>query len=82
MEPRPGIYRHYKGHIYEVLGVGLHTETEEPLVVYRTTVGEPKLWVRPQAMFNETVTVDGEVIPRFTRMRHDEEMDADIGVEA
>jgi hypothetical protein len=64
----PGRYVHYKGHEYEVLGVALHSETEEPLVVYRALYGERGLWVRPEAMFAETVeTADGPV-PRFRRV--------------
>ena len=63
--PAPGRYRHYKGGEYEVLGVATHSETEESLVVYRPLYGERGLWVRPLAMFVETVECDGEVVPRF-----------------
>lgn len=62
---KPGRYRHYKGHDYEVFAVARHSETEEPLVVYRTLYGEFSWWVRPLAMFLETVEVDGEPLPRF-----------------
>ncbi|HAG97133.1 MAG: hypothetical protein CMK83_24160 [Pseudomonadales bacterium] len=62
---QPGRYRHYKGKDYEVIGVARHSETEEPLVVYRTLYGEYDLWVRPYRMFTEEVTVKGEAIPRF-----------------
>jgi hypothetical protein len=64
----PGRYRHYKGPEYEVLFEARHSETEEVLVVYRQLYGEHGLWVRPKAMFVETVTVDGEVVPRFARI--------------
>ncbi|AWM36244.1 hypothetical protein GobsT_59740 [Gemmata obscuriglobus] len=64
-EPRPGRYRHYKGGEYEVVGVARHSETEEPLVVYRPLYNDTGLWVRPLAMFLETVTVSGEPVPRF-----------------
>ncbi|WP_026911503.1 DUF1653 domain-containing protein [Patulibacter minatonensis] len=64
----PGRYRHYKGPEYEVLFEARHSETEEVLVVYRQLYGEHGLWVRPKAMFVETVTVDGEVLPRFARV--------------
>ncbi|MBZ0331056.1 DUF1653 domain-containing protein [Halomonas sp. ANAO-440] len=63
--PVPGIYSHYKGNRYEVLGVAHHSETEELLVVYRALYGEYGLWVRPLAMFTETVEVQGEPVPRF-----------------
>lgn len=63
--PVPGIYCHYKGNHYEVLGVARHSETEEPLVVYRALYGEYGLWVRPLDNFTETVEVQGEPVPRF-----------------
>ena len=61
----PGRYRHYKGGEYEVLFEARHSETEEPLVVYRALYGERGHWVRPKEMFLETVTVDGREQPRF-----------------
>lgn len=60
-----GRYRHYKGQDYEVLGLARHSETEEWLVVYRCLYGDHGLWVRPLAMFTESVQQDGEVVPRF-----------------
>jgi hypothetical protein len=60
---RTGKYRHFKGGLYEVLGVARHSETEEELVVYKNSRGD--LWVRPRAMFLETVTHDGREVPRF-----------------
>ena len=62
---RPGRYRHFKGNEYEVLGIARHSETLEPLVVYRALYGEGALWVRPAAMWNETVERGGETFPRF-----------------
>ncbi len=62
----PGTYRHYKGNLYEVVDVATHSETEQQLVVYRALYGQRGLWVRPLAMFTETVEVDGVVVPRFT----------------
>lgn len=62
---QPGRYRHYKGNDYEVIGVARHSETEEPMVVYRTLYGNYDLWVRPLSMFTETVEINGEAIPRF-----------------
>ena len=61
----PGLYRHYKGQRYRVLGNARHSETEELLVLYQPLYGERGLWVRPAAMFAETVTVDGRPQPRF-----------------
>ncbi|HEX7815649.1 DUF1653 domain-containing protein [Dyella sp.] len=65
----PGIYRHYKGPRYRVLGTARHSETEDSLVVYQALYGEFGLWVRPAAMFAETVTIGGEQIPRFALER-------------
>ena len=65
MSIEPGRYRHYKGNFYQVLGVARHSETEEELVVYRQEYGDRSLWVRPKAMFLETVEVDGQMVPRF-----------------
>ena len=63
-----GRYRHYKGGEYEVLGVVRHSETLEPLVVYRPLDGDRGDWVRPHAMFFETVVIDGIAQPRFSRV--------------
>jgi len=60
-----GIYRHYKGNHYEVLGEVTHSETLERLVLYKALYGEYDLWVRPKAMFMETVIVDGREKKRF-----------------
>lgn len=61
----PGLYRHYKGNDYEVVGLCRHSETLETLVVYRALYGEHGLWVRPYAMFVESVVVDGQAVRRF-----------------
>jgi catechol 2,3-dioxygenase-like lactoylglutathione lyase family enzyme len=61
----PGRYRHYKGKEYTVIGVALHSETQEELVVYRQEYGDHGLWVRPKNMFLETVEVEGQQVPRF-----------------
>lgn len=60
-----GRYRHDKGGEYEVLGVARHSETLEPLVVYRPLRGDGSLWVRPHAMFFGSLEVDGQTRPRF-----------------
>jgi hypothetical protein len=66
LPPTPlGRYRHYKGGEYDVVGVVRHSETLEPLVLYRALYGEGGLWVRPHAMFFETVLIDGRPVPRF-----------------
>ena len=60
-----GRYRHYKGGEYEVIGVVRHSETEEPLVLYRPLYNDSGWWVRPFAMFVEQVEIDGRMQPRF-----------------
>ena len=62
---KAGLYRHYKGAQYEVIDTVQHSETEEVLVLYRALYGEQGLWVRPFAMFTDTVVVQGESQPRF-----------------
>ncbi len=66
---RPGIYRHFKGHLIEVVGIASHTETEEEFVVYRHLGGEYPLWIRPKKMFLEHVQRDGYDGPRFTLVK-------------
>ena len=63
----PGLYRHYKGNLYQVMDTVRHSETLEPMTLYRALYGERGLWVRPAAMFNETVVIDGVEQPRFAR---------------
>ncbi len=63
---KKGIYRHYKGGRYEVIGVAKHSESLEEMVVYRALYGEGGLWVRPASMWNEWVEKDGEKVLRFT----------------
>ena len=63
---KPGFYRHYKGGEYEVVGTVRHSEDLQPMTLYRALYGEHGLWVRPAAMFNETVVIDGVLQPRFT----------------
>lgn len=66
--PQPGIYRHFKGGCYQVIGVARHAETEEPLVVYRLLYGDLGLWVRPLSAFNDEVLVQGRRVRRFSRI--------------
>ena len=65
-EIKPGRYRHFKGMEYAVIGIAKHSETLEPMVVYRALYGEGGLWVRPAAMWEESVTRDGVTQKRFT----------------
>lgn len=64
-EIRPGIWRHFKGNRYQVIGVAKHAESLEPMVVYRALYGEGGLWVRPASMWLETVERDGKTYHRF-----------------
>ena len=63
----PGLYRHYKGNLYEVVGTARHSETLEPMTLYRALYGQRGLWVRPAAMFEEQVLIDGALQPRFQK---------------
>ena len=65
MELKKGKYRHFKGNEYELIDVATHSETMEPMVVYRALYGEKELWVRPASMWNETVERDGKIFKRF-----------------
>ena len=60
-----GLYEHYKGKKYEVIGMCRHSETEEALVLYKTLYGEYRLWVRPYQMFTEKIKVNGQHVDRF-----------------
>lgn len=62
---RPGRYRHFKGKEYELICTATHSETLEPMVIYRALYGEFGIWVRPLSMWNETVEVSGQELPRF-----------------
>ena len=69
----PGLYRHYKGSVYRVLGTARHSETEEVLVVYKTQYGDESTWVRPLDMFIEDVTLpDGSLTARFSKIESSE----------
>lgn len=61
-----GKYRHFKGNEYEVIGIAKHSETLEPMVVYKALYDEGGIWVRPADMWNETVERDGKTFKRFT----------------
>lgn len=63
-----GKYRHFKGNEYEVIGIARHSETAEPMVVYRALYGDGGIWVQPAEMWNETVERDGQTYQRFVRV--------------
>lgn len=67
-EIQPGLWRHFKGNLYRVLGVALHSENGEEMVVYQALYGQMGLWVRPAAMWLETVQRENYHGPRFTRV--------------
>ena len=69
LETPPGRYRHYKGLLYQVVGTVRHSETLEPMTLYRALYGEQGLWVRPAAMFNQEVVIDGVRQLRFVRIQ-------------
>lgn len=65
-----GFYKHYKGKLYEVIAIATHSETLEKMVVYKATYqkeGE-NLWVRPMTIFNETITLNGQSVKRFSKV--------------
>lgn len=64
-EPKKGIYEHYKGGRFEVLGVVSHSETLEKMVHYKHLDDDQSEWVRPLPMFMGTVTVNDVILPRF-----------------
>ena len=64
----PGRYRHFKGNEYEVIGIAKHSETEEPMIVYKALYGDGGIWVRPAEMWNEMISRDGKTVRRFERI--------------
>ncbi len=68
----PGRYRHFKGNEYEVLAIARHSETEEPMVVYKALYGDNSIWVRPVEMWVETVERNGRFVNRFEKIEHDQ----------
>ena len=67
--PPLGIYRHYKGNLYQLLHIARHSETEEPLAVYRALYGDYGVWVRPLAMFTESVATEQGNVARFALVK-------------
>jgi len=76
MSVEPGFFKHFKGNVYEVFGVGKHSETGEELVVYRGLYDSPHgygaIWIRPVAMFLETIERDGKTMRRFAPISTEE----------
>jgi hypothetical protein len=68
MKLETGLYKHYKGNMYEVYMTAQHSETEEWMVVYKALYGEQGMWVRPYEMFIEEVEVEGALVPRFQKV--------------
>ena len=68
MALEPGKYRHYKGQYYELIGIVRHSETLEELVLYKQLYGQESLWVRPIAMFTETIEIEGQTKMRFEKV--------------
>ena len=70
---KKGIYRHFKGNLYELLYVAKHSETLEDMVVYRALYGEKSIWTRPLSMWDEEVKTDKGKVRRFTYIGEVEE---------
>lgn len=68
----PGIYQHFKGNYYKVLCIARHSETTEPMVVYKALYGEGGVWTRPASMWNETIERDGQTFTRFRKLSLEE----------
>jgi len=64
-EIKLGLYKHYKGNQYEVIGFAVHSESLEDMVIYKALYGEKATWVRPLEMWEELVEVDGKTVKRF-----------------
>ena len=67
-EIEPGLWKHFKGNLYRVMYVALHSETGEEMVVYQALYGQRGMWVRPASMWNEIVERDGKTYRRFTKI--------------
>ncbi len=65
-----GLYKHYKGNVYEVIGIAKHSESLEEMVVYKATyqIEGNNLWVRPLKMFQEIISIDNKFVKRFTKI--------------
>ena len=68
MHLEKGLYKHYKGNLYEVMSTVQHSETEEWMVVYKALYGNEGMWVRPYEMFMEKIEIEGELVDRFEKL--------------
>ena len=68
MKLKKGLYKHYKGNIYEVMMIAQHSETEEWMVVYKALYGEQGMWVRPYDMFVSKIEIEGVMVDRFAKV--------------
>ena len=68
---KKGIYKHYKGNLYEVIGIAKHSETLEEMVVYKALYGEGDIWVRPARMWNEVIELPEKTVKRFELVESD-----------
>lgn len=71
-DPNAGIYKHYKGTIYIVLGTALDTETNKDVIIYKELLAESRFFTRPVDVFFEPVTIEGELVPRFKKLTEEE----------
>ena len=67
---KPGIYQHYNGNLYHAIGICRHSETLEEMVLYRALYADYGMWIRPKAMFDETVLINGKTVERFKFVRN------------
>ena len=65
MKLKEGIYKHYKGNLYEVLMTAQHSETEEWMVIYKALYGDKWMWVRPYDIFMEKISIEGKKVQSF-----------------
>ena len=68
MNTELGIYRHYKGNVYEVIALAKHSETLEDMVIYRDVNACEKVWARPANMWNDEIVIDGKAVKRFEKI--------------
>jgi hypothetical protein len=75
-----GVYRHYKGYQYEVIGFAKHSETLEDMVIYKALYGERGTWVRPLSMWDNPIELNGQTVKRFEYLSENGECDGQISL--